>query len=185
MKRVLTLIVGAFVATIVLAACSAPVTSARLQFALSPSGTIGYEVDQDGKLTVKGRNLRFRNSAGAYGVTISDYRISFFDHTGTPIDLDGSSQAGSVNLFVPAGIRCDEPDPVYGCSLGDPGWRFAPGAEVVSPQSYQLMPAGLAFAHMLYGYPVGWYAEIEFDGFDTVGTAFTTGTFFLAITAPD
>jgi len=185
MNRVLTLVVGAFVATVVLAACTTEVTSDRLQFALSDSGTIGYEVDDQGRLTVQGRNLRFRNGAGAYGVTISEYRIAYFDQVGNPIDLDGSSQVGSVNLYVPPGIQCDEPDEVYGCQLGDPGWRFAPGAEVVSPQSYQLMPAGLAFAHIAAGYPVGWYAEIEFDGFDTLGQSFTTTPYLVSITAPD
>ena len=185
MNRVLSLVVGAFVAIVVLAACTTEVTSDRLQFALSDSGTIGYSVSPSGELTVTGRNLRFRNGAGAYGVTISEYRIGYFDQNGVPIDIDGSSQIGAVNLFVPPGIQCDEPDEVYGCSLGDPGWRFAPGAEVVSPQSYQLMPAGVAFEHLTAGYPVGWYAEIEFDGFDTLGQAFTTTPYLVSITAPD
>jgi len=185
MKRVFILIVGAVAVALLLAACSAPVTSSRLQFALSDSGTIGYSVSPTGALTVQGRNLRFRNAAGAYGVTITEYRIAYFDEVGAALFFDGSGQAGSVNLFVPAGIQCEEPDEVYGCNLGDPGWRFAPGAEVVSPQSYQLMPAGLAFEHIGAGYPIGWYAEIEFDGFDTLGRAFTTAPYLLAITAPD
>ena len=185
MNRVLTLVIGAFVVTLLLSACTTEVASDRLQFSLSDSGTIGYELDDEGQLTVEGRNLRFRNGAGAYGVTISEYRIAFFDQAGAPIDAGGSSQVGSVNLYVPPGIQCDEPDVVYGCKLGDPGWRFAPGAEVVSPQSYQLMPAGLALAHVAAGFPVGWYAEIEFDGFDTVGQSFTTAPYLVSITAPD
>lgn len=185
MKRVLTLVTGAVVLTLLLAACTTVVTASRLQFSLSESGTIGYEVDQQGALTVKGRNLRFRNAAGAYGVTINEYTITYFDAFGVPIDLDGISQAGSVNLFVPPGIQCTTPDIVYGCAVGDDGWRFAPGAEVVSPQTYQLMPAGLALAHIASGYPVGWYAEIEFTGFDTLNRTFTTEPYILAITAPD
>ena len=185
MKRVLTLVIGAFVLTLLLSACTTEVTADRLQFALSDSGTIGYSVDDQGQLTVQGRNLRFRNGSGAYGVTISEYRIDYFDQTGAPINIGGTGQVASVNLFVPPGIQCDEPDVVYGCKLGDPGWRFAPGAEVVSPQSYQLMPAGLARAHIRAGYPIGWYAEIEFDGFDSLGRSFTTAPYRVSITAPD
>jgi hypothetical protein len=184
MKRALTLVTGAILLTL-LAACTTVVTDSRLQFSLSDSGTIGYEVDDQGQLTVEGRNLRFRNAAGAYGVTITEYTIGFYDTSGLPLALDGSSQTNSVNLFVPPGIQCDTPDVVYGCAVGAPGWHFAPGAEVVSPQSYQLMPAGVAFAHISAGFPVGWYAEIEFKGFDTLNRTFTTAPYTLAITAPD
>ena len=185
MKRVLTLANGAVLLMLLLAACTTVVTDSRLQFSLSDSGTIGYEVDDQGALTVEGRNLRFRNAAGAYGVTINEYTITYFHTTGVPLSLNGSSQTGSVSLFVPPGIQCTTPDIVYGCSVGDEGWHFAPGAEVVSPQSYQLMPAGVAFAHILANYPVGWYAEIELTGFDTLNRTFTTEPYMLAITAPD
>ena len=184
MSRVLTLVIGAFVATLLLSACTTEVTSTRLQFALSDSGTIGYEIDQ-GVITIVSRNLRFRNAAGAYGVTITEYRIAFFSDAGVPIDISGSDQVGSVNLFVPAGIRCDAPDPVVGCSLGDDGWRFGAGPEVVSPQSYQLLPGAVAIAHVAAGFPVGWYAELEFNGFDTTGRSFTTDPYTVAITTPD
>lgn len=184
MIRTVTYVVLLLVLAAGLSSCTVPVSSARLQFALSDSGTIGYTVN-DGVLTVIGRNMRFRNVAGAYGVTITEYRIAYFDQFGVPLDFDGTAQAGSVNLYVPPGIRCTEPDAVYGCQLGDDGWVFAPGYEVVSPQSYQLMPAGLALEHIAAGYPVGWYAEIEFDGFDSLNRAFTTDIYLLAITAPD
>ena len=185
MKRVLTLVTGAVVLALLLAACTTVVTASRLQFSLSESGTIGYEVDDQGVLTVEGRTLRFRNAAGAYGVTINEYTITFFDTFGVPLALDGSSQTNAVNLFVPPGIQCTTPDIVYGCAVGDAGWRFAPGAEVVSPQTYQLMPAGVAFAHISANFPVGWFAEIEFTGFDTLNRTFTTEPYFLTITAPD
>ena len=185
MIRTVTYVVLLLVLAAGLSSCTVPVSSARLQFALSESGTIGYEVDDSGVITVKGRNMHFRNAAGAYGVTITEYRISYFDQNGSPLDFGGSMQAGSVNLYVPPGIRCTEPDPVYGCQLGDDGWYFAAGYEIVSVQSYQLMPVGLAIKHIESEYPIGWYAEIVFDGFDTLGRAFTTDAYLLAITAPD
>jgi len=185
MNRVLTLVVGAFVVTALLSACTEVVTAARLQFALSESGAIGYEVDDAGVVTIESRNLRFRNAAGAYGLTVTEYRIGYFDQAGNAINISGTEQVGSVNLFVPAGILCDEPDEVMGCSLGDDGWHFGAGPEVVSPQGYQLLPASIALAHVGAGYPIGWYAEMEFTGFDTSGRSFTTEPYFLAITAPD
>ena len=54
-----------------LSSCTTTVGSARLQFALSDSGTIGYEIDEDGAVTIETRSFRFRNAAGAYGVTIT------------------------------------------------------------------------------------------------------------------
>lgn len=165
-----------------LAACSAPVTSARLQFSLSESGDLGYEVDED-TITITSRNLRFRNTSGGHGVTITDYRISFFNNAG--VAVAGGSQSGSVSVFVPAGILCDNVDPVYGCELGAPGWRFAPGVEVVSPQSYQLMPLPVVVAHINAGQPIGWYGEIEFTGFNATGGAFTTEPYVVAIAPPN
>jgi hypothetical protein len=184
MKRALTLVTGAILLTL-LAACTTVVTDSRLQFSLSESGTLGYEIDDEGVITVESRILRFRNAAGAYGVTITQYTISFFNTAGGPLSLDNNTQTNSVNLFVPPGIQCTEPDPVYGCAVGDAGWRFAPGAEVVSPQSFQLLPGAVAIAHATSGFPVGWYAEIEFKGFDTLNRSFTTAPYFLTITAPD
>ena len=185
MKRVLTLVSGALVATLLLAACTTIVSSARLQFALSESGTLGYEVDDAGAITIESRTMTFRNAAGAYGVTITEYRIAFFDQTGAPLDFDGFDQIGSVNLFVPAGIVCPAPDEVLGCVLGDEGTTFGPGPLVSTPQAYQLLPAAIAVAHVASGFPVGWYAEIEFTGFDTLNRAFTTDPYPLVITAPD
>jgi hypothetical protein len=184
MKRVLTLVFGVLVSAVVLAACTTTVSSDRLQFALSASGTLGYEVDGGG-VTIESRTMNFRNAAGAYGVTINEYRIAFFDHNGTPLDFDGSDQVGSVNLFVPAGILCPTPDEIRGCILGDEGWTFGPGPLATTAQSYQLLPAAIALAHVASGYPIGWYAEIEFSGFDTLNRAFTTDPYPLVITAPD
>ena len=185
MKRVLTLTGGVLVLMLTLVACTTEVTAERMQFALSDSGTIGYEVSPTGAITVETRFMRFRNAAGAYGVTLTEYRIAFFDENDDPIDIGGSEQSGSMNMFVPAGIQCDVPDEVYGCSLGAEGWRFAPGAEVVTPQGYQLLPASIAFAHIAASFPVGWYGEIEFTGFDTLSRAFTSDAYQIAITAPD
>jgi hypothetical protein len=185
MRRTLTLIAGAVVLTLTLAACTTAITSARLQFSLSASGNLGYEIDDDGNVTIASRNLRFRNVAGAYGVTLTEYTIAYFDTDGIPLALDVNVQTNTLSIFVPAGIQCTTPDPATGCQVGDPGWRFGPGPEVVSEQGYQLLPGAVAVAHALGGMSLGWYAEIEFTGFDTMNRVFTTEPYRLTITAPD
>jgi hypothetical protein len=185
MRRLLIPLTVVVAIAALVAACSAPVTSARLQFSLSESGTLGYEVDDSGMITIASRSMRFRNSAGEHGVTITGYHIEFFDSGGMPINGGDNAQDGSVSIFVPPGILCDAPDEVYGCELGAPGWRFAPGIEVISPQSYQLLPVAVAISHIMAGQPIGWFAEISFTGFTATGGAFTTPTYTLAISPPD
>lgn len=185
MRRSLTLIAGAVLLTLLVAACTTTVSSARLQFGLSPSGNLGYEIDEEGVVTIESRNMRFRNVAGAYGVTLTEYTISYFDTAGFPLPLDENVQTNTLSIFVPAGIQCPAPDAVTGCQLGIAGWRFGPGPEVVSEPAFQLLPGAVAIAHALAGFPVGWYAEIVFTGFDTMNRVFTTDPYLLTITAPD
>jgi hypothetical protein len=185
MRRSFTRFAGVVAMTLALTACSTSVDSARLQFNLSASGSLGYEIDDDGRVTIPSRNLHFRSVAGAYGMTITEYTISFYDAGGSPLPLDESVQTKTLGIFVPAGIQCPAPDVVTGCLIGKPGWRFAPGPEVVSEQGYELLPGAVALAHALSGFPLGWYAEIEFTGFDEKNRVFTTDPYRLTITAPD
>ncbi len=168
-----------------LAACGAPVTEAGLQFSMSPSGTLGYEVDQSGTITIIGRNLRFRNTAGGHGVTITRFDIEYFTQDGSPIPAGNNSQENAVSLFVPPGIQCLEPDPFTGCTMGMEDWRFAPGPEAISEQSYQLLAVRVAVEHLAAGSPMGWYADITFSGFTATGGAFSTQSYRLAISPPD
>ncbi len=198
MKRPLTLVIGAFVLGLLLSACSLPEGATSLRFSLSDDGALGYEVNEQGQIVIKSRNLRFWNPPGAFGLTVLRYRIVYFDQNGIPFNIDDgggedpppgilapAADHGPVGLYVPAGVQCTAPHEVLGCRIGDPGWRFAPGVEAVSPQGFQLMPGGLAVLHVLLGFPVGWYAEIEFDVVDAVGRAWTTPVYRLTITVPN
>ena len=230
MMRALTPVAWVFFLALLLAACSetdGPLTGASLQFSISESGTLGYEVDDQSKITVTSRNMRFRNAAGDPGRTLTEYRVAYFDELGQPLPrpeepeepeepvdpeepeepepgeadqgvtasqddddpVDGEEgpivDVGSMNLYVPPGIQCTTPDETLGCRLGDEGWRFAPGPEVVSLQGFQLLPGSVAIAHLAAGAPAGWYALIEFDGVDDAGRSFTTVQYRLTITVPD
>jgi hypothetical protein len=176
---------GAVVLTLSLAACSTSVDSARLHFSLSDSGDLAYALDGEGSVTIEPRSLRFRSVPGAYGVTLTEYTIAFFDARGVPLPLDESVQAGTLGIFVPAGIQCPAPDAVTGCLLGVAGWRFAPGPQVVVEEGYQLLPDAVARAHAQSGFPLGWYAEIAFTGCDEMNRTFTTDPYRLTIAAPD
>lgn len=224
MMRALTPVAWVFFLALLLAACSetdGPLTSANLQFSISESATLGYEVDDEGKIIITTRSMRFRNAAGDPGRTLTEYRIAYFDELGQPLPRpdepvdpeepeepepgDGDEtvtviqadddpvgeeeepivDVGSMNLYVPPGIQCTTPDGVLGCRLGDEGWRFAPGLEVVSAQGFQLLPGSLAIAHLAAGAPAGWYALIEFGGVDDAGQSFTTVKYRLSITVPN
>jgi hypothetical protein len=185
MRRSFALFAGAVVMTLSLAACTTSVDSARLHFSLAEGETLAYAIDDHDQVTIEPRSLRFRSVPGAYGVTLTGYTISFFGAGGVPLPLDEGVQTEPLSIFVPAGIQCPAPDAVTGCLLGVAGWRFAAGPEVVSEQRYQLLPEAVARAHARSGFAPGWFAEIEFTGFDEGDRTFTTEPFVLAITAPD
>ncbi len=144
------------------------------------SGTIGYEVDQNGNITIEERTFRFHNLAGGIGATIVGYEVNYFDAGGGLL----GSNAGTLSTFVPAGILCDEPDPVRGCTSNSAGAYFTEGPEVVT-QGLNILEVGVASAHIAAGFPIGWYAEVRFNGITTANTNFTTQFYQLQIAAPN
>lgn len=164
-------------------------TSQQLQFALEGSGTLGYEATPG--IVVETRNMRFRNASGAPGVTLTGYQIEYFDASGAEVKPGDNMGQVSMNLFVPPGIQCDEPDPVTGCTVLSEGWRIAPGPQVITTEGFNLLPAGIALLHLdtmaASGVPdVGWYAEITFFGFRQNDFApFTTVPYKLHIAPPN
>ena len=146
------------------------------------TGALGYEVTQTG-ITVSERILHFRSTAGALGATVTGYTIEFFDQNGNVVNGGDNISQGSLNIFVPPGIQCDDPDDLTGCTANSPGATYAEGPEVQT-QPYQLLPAGVIFAHLNALQPAGWYGDITFTGFTTTGSGFTTRPFRLAISPP-
>jgi|GEM_PF-1361291 len=154
-----------------------------LEFSIS-SGTLGYEVDPTGGILIKERTLTFRNRAGGLAATVTGYTITFVDSGGNAVNGGDNVSEGSLNVYVPAGIACKEPDPVIGCTVNSPGATFHEVA-VTPTQGYQLLPVGIAFAHLNAGNPVEWYGDIQFTGIASTGAPFTTRSYRLAIAPPD
>ena len=200
MKRLLVRAALAAALVGLLVACEGYTDPTGLSFTMEPSGTLGYEVSSSGEITITTRNLVFRNPAGAYGLYLDSYRIEFFDENDDPAPVDDNAQVGSLSLFVPPGIQCDEPDAELGCTMSSPGWRFAPGPQIVSVSGYQLLPAGVAQEHLLRSFPdfgedgdflsfdpqpVGWHADITFTGRTTTGASYTSPTYRVGIAPPN
>lgn len=211
MKRLL--IRAAAMAALVgfLVACSEDVAQAQLSFTMQPSGNLGYEVDDQGQITIETRNLVFRNPAGAHGLTLTGYRLEFFDEFDAPVLPNDNVQVGSLSVFVPPGLRCpavpardlDELDEdqllLGGCTLDRPGVRFAPSPLVVTEAGYQLLPVGIAQAHLDRGafefdeddnvirnpLPVGWHADLVFTGVTSSGAPFTSRVYRVGIAPPN
>lgn len=184
MKRAFVRWSGLVALVALLAACSSVTTPASLQFSLSESGTLGYEVGTDGTITITTRQMLFQARAGDPARTLTSYRIVFRDGAGNAVNGGDDLQIGAMSLFVPAGIQCTAPDPVTGCTLASEGAVFGPG-QVATSQAYNLLPGDIATAHIAAGSPVEWHALIRFEGVDARGVAFTTSDYRVAISPPN
>jgi hypothetical protein len=158
------------VIALVLSACSMflpPET--RLMFSMLPANELGYEVDQNGNIEVESRQFQFSNPAGMPQAVITGYRAEFRDQLGTLLGRT-SLEPQALNIIVPAGFRCDEPDEVLGCNSMSPGSRPAPGYPAAGPTiSSQLLNADIALKHIDADMPTGWYADITFYGHNAYG----------------
>jgi hypothetical protein len=122
----------------------------------------------------------FSSRRGAAGVRIEGYDIEFYDSSNNPVFVGDSvaRSSGSLSVYVPAGITCDElkADPTFdNCSINSTGAAFTPGPVRQGPPSNFLVPADIAFS--LYnilgdGGAVGAYALVYFYGTDDLGRPF-------------
>ena len=155
----------------------------QIVFGVIPA-PLGYGASGD-TVTVGSRTMSMYSRAGALGASVEGYRVYFFDTDDEPVFANDSTvySEGSLGVYVPAGIRCDVPDPDRGCTAYSQGARFEEGYRVLS-QPVQLLPGPVALQHLQAGMPLGWYAEIELYGFTDTGADFVTKRFRVAITAP-
>jgi len=67
----------------------------------------------------------------------------------------------TLNITVPAGWQCTQPDPLLGCNAMSEGAKPAIGvpASVAAIQN-QLLNADIIDMHILAGQPSGWYADL-------------------------
>jgi hypothetical protein len=188
MKRKAVFFIIIVLSGIVLSGCGVfTVTPNRMQFNLGPTADLGYSTPP---ISIAPRSMTFSNSAGAAGLQLTGYQVWYYDAEGNEIDPAGANGPAAMNVFVPPGIRCDEPDLQLGCTILDTGAVIAPGYPTTTLEVYQLLDGGVAETHLAAVTAAGfqdihWYAEIQFTGFalDT-GQSFTSTRYRVRISPP-
>lgn len=126
--------------------------------------------------------LTFASQAGAVGATVEGYDIEFYESSNNPAFPGDYIQrsSGSLNVYVPPGIVCDElrapdPEPAFDyCTANSEGAAFARGPERSSPPSF-MVPADIAgqlYELVGVGGAVGAYAHVYFYGTDDLQRPF-------------
>lgn len=186
-------LLGALTAVLtLLSACSGGFTAGKYDFdvALDP-GPLGYEVSDQGVITIPSHILTFNSTAGSVGATIEGYRVEYFDSSGNNLFPGDSIQfsEGSLNVRVPPGIQCPEFNTapiIENCTVNTPGVIFARG-EPASSASTALLPGDIAQQHLelfQIGGAVGATADVTFYGTDDLQRRFISDPFQFAITVP-
>ena len=145
--------------------------------------------------TIPAHIFSFASKAGAVGATIEGYDIEYYEASDNPAFPGDYIQrsSGSLNVYVPPGIVCDElrsPDsePAFDyCTVNSDGAAFARGPARTSPPSY-VIPLDIAreiYRLVGIGGAVGAYAHIYFYGTDDLQRSFrTTVPYQMAIQIP-
>jgi hypothetical protein len=171
-----------------LSSCSRGFSAAPYDFDVGVTpNPLGFDVDINPdtgviEYIIPAHTLTFASSAGAVGATIEGYDIEYYEASNNPAFTGDFVQrsSGSLNVYVPPGIVCDElrePDaePAFDfCTVNSDGAVFARGPERTSPPSY-VIPLDIAI--QLYdlvgiGGAVGAYAHIYFYGTDDLQRPF-------------
>lgn len=181
-SRYLLLVLG--VATL-LAGCGriSLIQSVDIGVAFEPTA-FGYEVDDDGDINVASHVVTFTSRPGSMGATIEGYRIEYFDSSGNPL-AEGDSilyDDGALDVIVPPGIECEEPDAFNRCSVNSSGASFAPvQAEPVG--NFITLTSSVVIQHLMDD-PTGARGDVYFYGVDDRGKNFTLGPIRVAIVNP-
>lgn len=142
--------------TLALSACSmfTPPDANRLLFGLEPVNELGYEVTPQG-IVVQSRNLALSTRPGMPITTVSGYRLEYRNESGALLG-ETSDIPQTLNITVPAGYQCTEPDPVLGCNAMSTGARPAPGVPAIEAAiQNQFLNADIIEMHILAGQPTG------------------------------
>ena len=191
------LLVAVLMPLSLLGACSGGFSAARVSFdvGLDPN-PLGYEVDRNEEtggrdFTIPGHIISFASKAGTVGATVEGFRAEYFeasDNETFPGDSIARSE-GSMNVYVPAGMTCDElrADPNFdGCNANSEGVTFARGPVRLAP-STTLLPLEIAAALddlLRVGGAVGAYAKVTFYGTDDLQRPFETEAYQFAVITP-
>ena len=173
-----------------LTACSGGFSAAPYAFEVgvnpNPLGFSTSLPDDNGSVTytIPGHVFSFASKAGAVGATVEGYDAEYYeasDNPAFPGDYIQRSR-GSLNVYVPPGIVCDElrnpdPEPAFDyCTVNSDGAAFARGPTRDAPPSY-VIPLDIAreiYKLVGIGGAVGAYAHIYFYGTDDLQRPFRT-----------
>jgi hypothetical protein len=175
---------------LLLSACGGGFSAAPYSFDVGVNpNPLGFEANtniETGVITytIPSHIFTFVSKAGAVGATVEGYDIEFYEASNNPAFPGDYIQrsSGSLNVYVPPGIVCDElrepdPEPAFDyCTINSEGAAFARGPQRTSQPSY-LVPLDIAV--QLYdlvgvGGAVGAYANIYFYGTDDLQRPFRT-----------
>lgn len=174
-----------------LTACSGGISAAPYAFDVGVDpNPLGFDVDlldaETGavEFVIPSHTMIFASKAGAVGATIEGYDIEYYEASDNPAFPGDYIQrsSGSLNVYVPPGIVCDElrspdPEPAFDyCTVNSEGAAFARGPARNSPPSF-MIPVDIArelYRLVGIGGAVGAYAHIYFYGTDDLQRSFRT-----------
>ncbi|WP_243031850.1 hypothetical protein [Thermus altitudinis] len=138
-----------------LPACSDVFLQQPYRVLLVPS-QLGYEVDDQGKITVVGNNAYVQVAPGAPGGYLERYDYQVIDDSGNEVFAGSSLGSGFVGVEVPAGREESEGRVVYVSKQSQP-FRFSLDGKVAAEHLQQGAPLN-------WRYLVTWYVTTSNGG---------------------
>lgn len=172
--------------TALLSACSFSLFPTRdISVGFQPSA-FGFEIDDEGKITVASHAVTFNARTGSMGATVTGYRIDFYDLNGNEKVVGDSTvfASGALNVDVKPGLRCDEgvADETYRCTVNDTNVRFTTGPAASVSNFVNL--DGPTIGALVTDNQNGDYAHVYFYGYDDLNRFFEMGPVEVATVVP-
>jgi hypothetical protein len=175
----------AITATLLTACSFTPFPALDFSVGFEPTA-FGFEIDDEGKITVASHVATFSTRTGSIGATITGYRIDYIAASEAD-KVPGDSTvfaSGALNVSMRPGLRCDEgvADETYHCSVTDTNVRYMPGPPA-TVSNFITLDAPTVQA-MLASSQNGDYAHVFFYGYDDLNRFFERGPFEVALVVP-
>lgn len=141
---------AAFLISLVLAACSDVFSHQPYRVLLEPS-QLGYEVDDQGKITIVGNNAYVQVAPGAPGGYLERYEYVVVDDSGSEVfagsSLGSGLGSGFVAVEVPEGREVSQDGQVRYLSKKSDPFRFS-------------LDGRVAAEHLNQGAPLNWRVQV-------------------------
>jgi hypothetical protein len=160
-----------------------PFARAHFDVDFTPTA-LGFEVDDQGRIVVASHVVQFNSRPGSLAAWVKGYEIRYLDPSGQPLN-DGDSDmisTGAIDVFVPAGWTCSEPDPLWGCTINSPG--ASPSPQQSQPKGDFITLGARIVQRILEEEPVGARGEVRFRVEDSLGREFFTKPVTISIQYP-